>query len=603
MSDSRVVITCQGTGCVSADAAAIHDALSEAHLADVEVKRTGCHGFCQRGPIVVVEPEGIFYSEVTERDVPKIVESLLKEGKPVDRLFYRKEKKAQPIPHYPDIPFYEHQHRIVLRNCGQIDPEKIDDYIAKGGYVGLSKALDEMSPEEVVAEVERSGLRGRGGAGFRTGTKWRFCREAEADRKYVICNADEGDPGAFMDRSILESDPHSVLEGLILAGYAIGAGQGYLYVRDEYPLALQRLRTAIEQARERGFLGPDIRGSSFGFEVEIKRGAGAFVCGEETALMESIMGRRGMPRPRPPYPATHGVWGQPSNINNVKTLASVPLIVTQGGSSFAEVGTADTSGTAVFALTGKVVNSGLLEVPMGTTLREIVFDIGGGVPDGKAFKAVQTGGPSGGCIPESLLDVTVDFASLAEVGSIMGSGGMIVMDEDTCMVDVAHYFVEFTQAESCGKCAPCRLGTKLMLEYLAKIKSGQGEEQDIERLERLAWTVKHGSLCGLGQTAPNPILTTLKYFRHEYEAHIRDKRCPAKVCRDLFRYEIDQGKCVGCLICLKECPTDGIVGELKQPHAIDPDKCIRCGVCFSACPKKLHAVVKVDEQPATQGVQ
>ncbi len=608
--DKKTILVCGGTACTSSKSPLIFDALKEKvekEKLDVVVKKTGCHGFCQRGPIVVIEPEGTFYTEVKVDDVDDIVESDIKKGVPVERLFYRESKNSKPIQHYKDIPFYKNQFReIILRNCGKIDPEDIDDYIATGGYEALKKALLKMKAEDVIDEVKKSGLRGRGGAGFPTGTKWKYCRDAksEANQKYMICNADEGDPGAFMDRSILEADPHTVLEGMIIAAYAIGASKGYIYIREEYPLAIKRFSIALEQARERGFLGKNILGSDFSFSVETKMGAGAFVCGEETALIASIEGKRGMPRPRPPFPAQKGLWGQPTNINNVKTLASVPVIISRGAEWFASIGSKDSKGTAVFALTGKIVNSGLVEIPMGTELRSIIYDIGGGVPDGKKLKAVQTGGPSGGCIPahlagltfdyESLVqemyipanyvDLPIDYETLARVGSIMGSGGMVVMDEDTCMVDVAHFFLSFTQYESCGKCPTCRIGTKKMKDILEKIMEGRGEMKDLDLLEELAITVKNGSLCGLGQTAPNPVLTTLRYFRDEYIAHIKDKRCPAKVCKSLIWYEIDEEKCIGCGTCAKNCSANAIEGELKKPYHIDVEKCVKCGVCFQVCP-------------------
>jgi len=501
---------------------------------DAEVDFTGCHGFCEQGPNVVIEPEGIFYTHVQAEDAAEIVTSHLRDGKPVERLFYHDLMTGQAIPQYSEINFYKKQQRVILRNCGQINPEKIDHYIARGGYRALRKASLEMTPEQVISEVTNSGLRGRGGAGFPTGRKWEFCRSSPGQKKYVICNADEGDPGAFMDRSILEADPHAVIEGLTIAGFAIGANEGYIYVRAEYPLAVKRVHTALEQALERGFSGKDILGSGFDFTIHVKEGAGAFVCGEETALMASIESRRGMPRPRPPFPAQSGLGGMPTNINNVKTVASIPIIIDRGADWFAGIGTEKSKGTAVFALTGKIANSGLVEVPMGTPLSTIIFDIGGGIPRGKRFKAVQTGGPSGGCIPARFLDSPVEYETLAKLGSIMGSGGMVVLDETTCMVDVARYFLSFTQSESCGKCVPCRLGTKQMLEILTRITQGEGREEDIDTLLTIARTVKECSLCGLGQTCPNPILTTLEYFRDEYETHIREKKCAAAVCDALM---------------------------------------------------------------------
>jgi NADH-quinone oxidoreductase subunit F len=538
MQNHRTIFVCQGTGCFSTGSGAVYEALktevARLGLRDVEADFTGCHGFCEQGPNVVVEPEGIFYTHVQAEDAAEIVSSHLRDGKPVERLFYRDPITGKAIPYYSEINFYKQQQRVILRNCGHINPEKIDHYIARGGYQALRKALLEMTPEQVIEEVKRSGLRGRGGAGFPTGRKWEFCRNARGEKKYVICNADEGDPGAFMDRSILEADPHAVVEGLTIAGYAVGADEGYIYVRAEYPLAVKRVRIALAQAQERGLLGKDILGSGFDFMVHVKEGAGAFVCGEETALIASIESRRGMPRPRPPFPAQSGLDRKPTIINNVKSLASVPIIIDRGAAWFAGIGTEKSKGTAIFALTGKIANSGLVEVPMGTTISNIVFGIGGGIPRGKRFKAVQTGGPSGGCIPARLLDTPVEYETLAQLGSIMGSGGMVVMDETTCMVEIARYFLSFTQAESCGECIPCRLGTKQMLEILTKITQGKGREGDIDILLTIAKTVKECSLCGLGQTCPNPVLTTLNYFRDEYEAHIRDKKCPAAVCDALM---------------------------------------------------------------------
>jgi len=538
MKDHRTVFVCQGTGCLSSGSEAVYEAFKEqiSHqmISHAEVDFTGCHGFCEQGPNVVIEPEGIFYTHVQAEDAPEIVTSHLRDGKPVERLFYHDPVTGEAIPHYSEINFYKKQQRVILRNCGQINPEKIEHYIARGGYRALRKAFLEMTPEQVINEVKNSGLRGRGGAGFPTGRKWEFCRSAPGEKKYVICNADEGDPGAFMDRSILEADPHAVIEGLTIAGYAMGANEGYIYVRAEYPLAVKRVHTALEQARGRGFSGKDILSSGFNFTVHVKEGAGAFVCGEETALMASIESRRGMPRPRPPFPAQSGLGGMPTTINNVKTLASIPIIIDRGADWFAGIGTEKSKGTAVFALTGKIANSGLVEVPMGTPLATIIFDIGGGIPRGKRFKAVQTGGPSGGCIPARFLDSPVEYETLAKLGSIMGSGGMVVLDETTCMVDVARYFLSFTQSESCGKCVPCRLGTKQMLEILTRITQGKGSEEDMDTLLTIAKTVKECSLCGLGQTCPNPVLTTLEYFRDEYETHIREKKCAAAVCDALM---------------------------------------------------------------------
>ena len=537
--NQRTIFVCQGTGCTSGKSVEIREALekmvAELGLNNVKVDFTGCHGFCQQGPIAFVEPEGIFYTHVSVEDVPEISQSHLRDGQPVARLFYIDPVTDQAVPYYKDINFYKKQQRIVLRNCGRINPERIEDYLATGGYQSLRKVLFEMTPEQVIDEVKRSGLRGRGGAGFPTGLKWEFCRNSPGTQKYMICNADEGDPGAFMDRSTMEGDPHTVIEGMAIAAYAIGAPEGYIYIRAEYPLAVKRLRIALKQAEEEGFLGEKILGSNFSFKVHVKEGAGAFVCGEETALMASIEGKRGMPRSRPPFPAQSGLWGKPTNINNVKTLATLPIIIAQGADWYSQIGTEKSKGTAVFALTGKIANSGLVEVPMGIPLHEIIYGIGGGIPDGKRFKAVQTGGPSGGCLPASLLNLPVDYESLTQAGSIMGSGGMVVMDEDTCMVDVACYFLSFTQAESCGKCVPCRLGTKQMLDILQDITNGEGKLEDIDLLLNLGEQVKAGSLCGLGQTAPNPVLTTIRYFRNEYEEHIKRHHCRAAVCEGLVR--------------------------------------------------------------------
>jgi len=535
--NKRTILVCHGTGCVSGKAFEIREALEEQvaklGLKGVAVDFTGCHGFCQQGPIAVVEPEGIFYTKVTVDDVPEIVQSHLRDGQPVARLFYHDPISDEAIPCYKDITFYSQQQRIVLRNCGHINPERVEDYVKTGGYDSLRKVLSGMSQEQVIDEVKRSGLRGRGGAGFSTGQKWEFCYKAPGDQKYMICNADEGDPGAFMDRSTMEGDPHTVIEGMTIAAYAVGASEGYIYIRAEYPLAVKRVRLAIKQAEEKGFLGDKILGSDFSFHLHVKEGAGAFVCGEETALMASIEGKRGMPRPRPPFPAQSGLWGKPSNINNVKSLATVPVIIAKGADWYAQIGTEKSKGTVVFALTGKIANSGLVEVPMGFPLQKIIYEIGGGIPKGKRFKAVQTGGPSGGCLPASMLNQPVDYETLAEAGSIMGSGGMVVMDEDTCMVDVARYFLSFTQDESCGKCIPCRLGTKQMLDILNDITHGRGKMEDIDLLLNLSEQIKAGSLCGLGQTAPNPVITTIRYFREEYEEHIKKHHCRAAVCEGL----------------------------------------------------------------------
>ncbi len=603
--DTRTVIICQGTGCVSSDSPLILETLeqriAEQGIGDVKTKFSGCHGCCEQGPIVIVEPEGVFYAQVKVSDVSDIVDDHLKNNKPVERLFYKDPNTKEAIAHYQDIPFYSKQQRVILRNCGHINPEDIDDYISVGGYQALGKAL-KMTSEEVIDEVKKAGLRGRGGAGFPTGQKWEFCNRAPGDQKYMVCNADEGDPGAFMDRSTLEGDPHSVLEGMIIAAYAIGASVGYFYVRAEYPLAVKRLRLAIKQAVERNYLGENILGTGFKFEVHIKEGAGAFVCGEETALLASIEGKRGTPRPRPPFPANSGLWGKPTTINNVKSLANIPVIIDRGADWYSTIGTEKSKGTAVFALTGNVNNSGLIEVPMGNTLRQIIFDIGGGVPGGKNLKAVQIGGPSGGCLPESALDLPIDFDSLSQAGAMMGSGGMVVMDQDTCMVDTARYFLSFTQAESCGKCVPCRMGTKRMLEILTRITEGEGAEEDIELLLEMADGIKDSSLCGLGQTCPNPVLTTIKYFRDEYEEHVKNHRCPAGVCKTLISYYVEPEKCQACQICYRQCPVDAIEGGKDTIHVIDQDKCTRCGTCIIACPDRFSAIKVISGEPVPPGL-
>lgn len=597
---SRVLV-CAGAGCVSsgckAVARAFREALKEAGLdQDVEVVETGCIGACDLGPAVVVARDGTFYQHVTPWDVPDIVESHLRAGRPVERLFHRSPATGVPEAKLEDIQFFRGQTKVLLRNCGLIDPLKIDDYIARRGYEALAKVLTSMTPEQVIQEVKDSGLRGRGGAGFPTGMKWMLTAKAEGRPKYVVCNADEGDPGAFMDRSVLEGDPHSVIEAMIIAGYAIGSHQGFVYVRAEYPLAIERLSHAIAEARERGFLGDNILSSGFRFDLEIRVGAGAFVCGEETALIASIEGKRGMPRPRPPFPATAGLWGKPTLINNVETYANIAPIILNGAEWFKRLGTERSPGTKVFALAGKINNTGLVEVPIGTPLRTIIEEIGGGIPGGKRFKAAQTGGPSGGCIPAQYLDVPMDYDSLVRLGAMMGSGGLIVMDEETCMVDIAKFFLQFTQDESCGKCVPCREGTKAMLDILDRITRGEGQEGDIELLEELGNTIKKTALCGLGQTAPNPVLSTLRYFRDEYEAHVREKRCPAGVCRALAPYVIHLEKCRGCGRCVKVCPVDAIYpvelpkaagdegrGRRRPPYAIDTSKCIKCGACVAEC--------------------
>ncbi len=587
------VLVCGGTGCTSSGSLTLIDEfekqLEKNNLTqEVKIVKTGCFGLCALGPVVIVYPEGAFYSMVKPEDVAEIVEEHLLKGRIVQRLLYDESvhEGSDEIKSLGEVDFYKKQHRIALRNCGVINPENIDEYIARDGYEALGKALTEMKPQEVIDEIKNSGLRGRGGGGFPTGLKWQFAANSVDDQKYVCCNADEGDPGAFMDRSVLEGDPHAVIEAMTIAGYAIGSNQGYIYIRAEYPIAVQRLQIAINQAREYGLLGKNIFESGFDFDLEIRLGAGAFVCGEETALMTSIEGKRGEPRPRPPFPAVKGLFGKPTLLNNVETYANIPRIILEGAEKFASIGTEKSKGTKVFALGGKINNTGLVEVPMGTTLREIIEDIGGGIPNGKKFKAAQTGGPSGGCIPAELIDTPIDYDSLTAIGSMMGSGGLIVMDEDNCMVDIAKFFLEFTVDESCGKCTPCRVGTKRLLEILNKITDGNGTMEDLDRLESLAEAIKAGSLCGLGQTAPNPVLSTLKYFRHEYEAHIKDKTCPAHVCKGLAKYEIDPEKCKGCGLCAKQCPVGAISGEVKSPFSIDTEKCIKCGACMDKCPFK-----------------
>ena len=582
------VLVCGGTGCTSSGSARIRERLEKEIEAnglsdEVCVVKTGCFGLCALGPIMIVYPEGTFYSMVQEEDIPEIVTEHLLKGNVVKHLLYEETVKADKIIPLNETNFYKKQHRVALRNCGVINPEKIDEYIGTGGYEALGIVLTEKKPEDVIQILLDSGLRGRGGAGFPTGLKWKFAAGNDADQKYVCCNADEGDPGAFMDRSILEGDPHAVLEAMAIAGYAIGASQGYIYVRAEYPIAVQRLEIAIEQAREYGLLGKNIFDSGFDFDIELRLGAGAFVCGEETALMTSIEGNRGEPRPRPPFPALKGLFQKPTILNNVETYANIPQIIVNGPEWFASMGTEKSKGTKVFALGGKIHNTGLVEIPMVTTLREIVEEIGGGVPNGKKFKAAQTGGPSGGCIPAEHLDIPIDYDNLLSIGSMMGSGGLIVMDEDTCMVDIAKFFLEFTVDESCGKCTPCRIGTRRMLEILEKITKGQATMEDLDKLEELCYHLQSNSLCALGQTAPNPVLSTLRYFRDEYIAHIVDKKCPAGVCKDLLQYKIDPDKCKGCTLCARTCPADAIIGKVKEVHMINPEKCLKCGACMEKC--------------------
>ena len=587
-SDKPCITVCGGTGCHAQGCQDIVHAFREEIVhcemtETVDLRVTGCHGFCERGPIVIVHPEGIFYEKVQVKDVSEIVLKTVSNKMVIDRLLYVEPKSKQRIVREHDLPFYQQQQRIIFANNGWIDPTDIRDYIALGGYQALTKMLRGMTPTEVIAEVKASGLRGRGGAGYPAGKKWEACRQSVADKKFIICNADEGDPGAFMDRSLLEGNPHSVIEGMIIGAYAMGASEGYIYVRLEYPLAVKHARIAIEQAREYGLLGSKILGSDFSFDLHVFQGAGAFVSGEETSLMASIEGRRAFPRPRPPFPTQSGLWGKPTAINNVETWANVPHIILKGSSWFAGIGTETSKGTKIFSLVGKINNTGLVEVPMGVTLRQIIYDIGGGIKGRKKFKAVQTGRPSGGCIPESMLDLPIDYDTLAQAGSIMGSGGMIVMDEDTCMVDVAKYFLNFTQEESCGKCVPCRVGTMQMVEILTRITEGEGEEGDLEKLESLAHTIKTHSLCGLGQTAPNPVLTTLRYFRHEYEAHIHQKSCAATVCRALVEYRVIPDKCTGCQRCVAACPTGAITGPRAKAHNLDASKCIKCRACYEIC--------------------
>ena len=587
MGFKNYILVCGGTGCESSRSDQIYHALIDEAAAQgvaeqVQVIKTGCFGFCEQGPIVKILPEDSFYVQVKPEDAKELIAEHVIKGREVTRLLYNK------VPHkayeeVEDIQFYQKQQRIVLRNCGSIDPENIDEYIAAGGYKALEKVLFDLTPDDVINELKTAGLRGRGGAGFPTWMKWNFTKQEKDPVKYVVCNADEGDPGAYMDRSTLEGDPHAVLEAMTICGHTVGAHQGFIYIRAEYPLAIHRLEVAMKQAREYGLLGKDILGSGFDYDIEIRLGAGAFVCGEETALLQSIEGHRGMPQPRPPFPASKGLWGKPTVINNVETWANIAQIITNGGEWFASIGTPDSHGTKVFALTGKICNSGLVEVPMGTTLREIVYDIGGGIAHGKKFKAVQTGGPSGGVITEENLDTPIDFGGLQRIGSMMGSGGMIVMDEDDCIVDVAKFYLNFTVDESCGKCAPCRIGGKSLYNILEKITQGKGEENDIKQIEQIAHAMKIGSLCALGQTAPNPVLSTLHYFPEEYKAHIVDKKCPSGKCKKLISYEINPNKCIGCTACARKCPVGAISGEVKKPHKINGNVCIKCGVCKDTC--------------------
>lgn len=582
------VLVCGGTGCTSSGSSKVLECL-QAEIKknglkdEVAVVQTGCHGLCALGPIVVVYPDATFYTLVKPEDVPEIVSEHLLKGRVVERLVYKEVTKEEKVKTLNETEFYKRQHRVALRNCGVINPESIDEYIGTGGYEALGKVLTEYTPEQVIQTILDSGLRGRGGGGFPTGLKWKLARGNDADQKYVCCNADEGDPGAFMDRSVLEGDPHVVLEAMAIAGYAIGASQGYIYVRAEYPIAVERLKIAIGQAREYGLLGKNIFGTGFDFDIELRLGAGAFVCGEETALMVSIEGNRGEPRPRPPFPAQKGLFQKPTILNNVETYANIPQIILNGPEWFASMGTEKSKGTKVFALGGKIRNTGLVEIPMGTTLREVIEDIGGGIPNGKKFKAAQTGGPSGGCIPAEHIDIPIDYDNLINIGSMMGSGGLIVMDEDNCMVDIAKFFLGFTVDESCGKCTPCRIGTKRLYELLDKITNGQGTLEDLDKLEDLCYYIKENALCGLGQTAPNPVLSTLRYFRDEYVAHVVDKKCPAGVCKALLSYTIDPEKCKGCTLCARICPNGAISGKVKEAHSIDQSKCVKCGACMEKC--------------------
>ncbi|NPV73779.1 MAG: NADH-quinone oxidoreductase subunit NuoF [Pelotomaculum sp.] len=589
------VMVCSGTACTSADSQILRQALQEEIYKrgleeNIKLFKTGCFGFCQQGPIVMVHPGGVFYCQVRPEDTGELVEAHLVNGRIVERLLFEDKVTGKRTPGIEDIHFFRAQKRIVLRNCGVINPEEIGEYIARDGYFALADVVLNKKPQEVIGTVIKSGLRGRGGAGFPTGRKWELAAAQNVTTKFVVCNADEGDPGAFMDRSILEGDPHSVLEAMAIAGYCTGAGQGYIYVRAEYPIAVERLEIAINQAREAGLLGRGIFGTAFEFDIDLRFGAGAFVCGEETALLQSVMGQRGEPRPRPPYPAQEGLWGKPTLINNVETYANIPVILREGWEWYYGHGTASSKGSKVFSLAGKINNTGLIEVPMGTTLKTIIFDIGGGITGGKKFKAVQTGGPSGGCIPEKYLDLPVDYESLKEIGSIMGSGGMIVMSEDDCMVDIARFYLEFTQDESCGRCTPCRVGTKRLLEILRKITAGKGKMEDLDLLEELAGDIRDASLCGLGQTAPNPVLSTLRHFRKEYIAHVMYKTCPAGVCKALLDYRVDEERCIACGLCAKTCAVQAIYGEPKKPYRIDPEKCVKCAACVARCPR--NAIMK-----------
>ena len=592
------LMLCTGTGCVAGGSFRISEALEKEILKqglekEISVIITGCNGFCGQGPLMVVQPDGIFYGFLTPEDIPFLVEEHFLKGRPVHRLMFTPPEKKEPVPLLSEIPFFEKQLLLVLRNKGIIDPENIDEYIARDGFTALEKVLISMTSDDVIDEISRSGLRGRGGAGFPTGTKWKICRAEQKTPKYIICNCDEGDPGAYMDRSVFESDPLSVIEGMIIGGYSIGASLGYIYARTEYPLAIKRMNLSIASAKELGLLGNNILGTDFSFDLEVRQGSGAFVCGEETSLILSIEGRGPEPVQRPPFPAQSGIWGYPTVINNVETWANIPVIINRGAEWFSKIGTETSKGTKIFSLVGKINNAGLIEVPMGTTLKEIVNDIGGGIPDNKKLKAVQTGGPSGGCIPSNMIDIPIDFESLTEAGSMMGSGGMIVMDEDTCMVDVAKFFIQFTNDESCGKCTTCRDGSEALLEVLTNIQNGDGKEEDLEFLEEASYAIKDASMCGLGTTLPNPVLSTLKYFRDEYEAHIKERKCTALVCKNLIKYFILPEKCTGCKLCLKNCPSEAIKGELKYIHVIDQSKCTKCGTCLDVCPPKLSAIIKV----------